>query len=469
MRTLFGTATRRSRRVRNGTLPRSVAFAPVPCEVLVRDYVLLGLRLDRLVPGTVDTYTGDEALRAHVDAGPAPEPATLLRTARRLRTALPDAGLAVHRQRYLAAQLAAVEVLARRLAGQATGFVDEVEAAFDVRIGPGDMDRYREAHRELETVLPGRGRLDERLSGYRSNDEVEPSRLLSAVRALSAALRGAAAAHYPLPAGEDVGYELVTGRPWSALNRYRRGYRSIVAINVDARPRAAQLAHLIAHEAYPGHHTEHCRKEHGLVVRRGNIEHTISLLGTPQALMAEGTADLGLRALVGAGWGRWAADILRAEDVHLDGALAERVHAAFDALHRARQDAALLLHDRAAGEEAALAHLRRWLLVGETRARQLLGFIAHPLWRTHTTAYVEGVALLAPWLDGSGPAGRVGRYRRLLDEGLVPSVIRAEQAVRLSGCAAGSPVAAGADRAERDRMGSERAGGDRRCSSDDKR
>ena len=36
-------------------------------------------------------------------------------------------------------------------------------------------------------------------------------------------------------------------------------------LNAGARPRRDQIAQLVAHEAYPGHHTERCRKELVLV------------------------------------------------------------------------------------------------------------------------------------------------------------------------------------------------------------
>ncbi len=70
----------------------------------------------------------------------------------------------------------------------------------------------------------------------------------------------------------------------------------------------SHLPHLIAHESYPGHHTEHCRKEAGLVAS-GQAEQTLFLVNTPQCLMAEGLADLALDAIVGPGWGKWAQDI----------------------------------------------------------------------------------------------------------------------------------------------------------------
>jgi hypothetical protein len=183
----------------------------------------------------------------------------------------------------------------------------------------------------------------------------------------------------------------------------------------------------VAHEAYPGHHTEHCRKELGLVERAGHLEHTIFLVNTPECLMAEGLADLGVDATVGDGWGPWAAEILGDLGLRVDGELSERLAIAAAPLGRVRQDAALLLHDRGASEDEVVAHVKRWSLVGEDRARQQLRFLTHPLWRAYISTYVEGYDLLSRWLSAR-PAGQpvADRFVRLLDEPLTPARITAE-------------------------------------------
>jgi len=57
---------------------------------LIREYLLLGLRFDRIEAGYVDAFTGDPELRQTVLAEPAPDPADLVRQARGLIAALPD-------------------------------------------------------------------------------------------------------------------------------------------------------------------------------------------------------------------------------------------------------------------------------------------------------------------------------------------------------------------------------------------
>jgi hypothetical protein len=399
----------------------------------VREYLLLGLRFNRLIEGFVDAYTGDPALRRQVDNEPRPDPAALARRAAELRAELPAAGLPEPRARFLDAHLTALECSGRVLAGQQVGFVAEVAAYFDVVIEPGDPEVYRQVHAEIDRLLPGTDPLADRLAAYRARDEIAPERLEGAVQALSSALRDRVRGSFGLPPGETVRYEVVTDKPWSGFNYYLGDFRSRVAINADLGHRMANLPHLVAHEAYPGHHTEHCRKEAGLVRTEHHAEQTIFLVNTPQCLMAEGLADLGLRAAVGPGWGPWAAEILGDLGLWMDGELAERLEAAAAGLLGVRQDAALMLHDQGLDSADVLTYLQRWLLVPEARARQMLRFLSDPLWRAYTTTYVEGYRLLRTWLEARPLAQPLSpRYLRLLDEPLIPSVVRAELAQKSS-------------------------------------
>jgi hypothetical protein len=366
--------------------------------------------------------TGVAALPAQVRAEPRASAASLVRAAGRLAAELPAAGFAPDRERFLAAQLAALECTARRLAGQAVPFVREVALVFDTRTAMGDEDRYRDAHRRLAALLPGTGPVADRWASHRAADEVPPDRLLPAVRALSGLLRERVRAAGLLAGPEEVEYRLVDAAPWAALHQYLGDHRSRITINAGARPRRAQLVHLLAHEAYPGHHTERCRKEDGLVAA-GWDEHRLVLTNSPQALVAEGAAEIGLRAAVGPGWGPTTAEVLAELGLGFDGELAEAVEDAAGVLVRVRQDAALLLHAQRAPTEDVLGHLRRWLLVSDQRAGQILQFLRHPLWRAYTTTYVEGAALARRWWERDP---RPERFRWLLDEPCTPAALRAD-------------------------------------------
>jgi hypothetical protein len=403
---------------------------------ILRDVALLALRLDRAVPGTVEAFTGDPALRRHVLVETAPSASELVETARRLRAELPEVHLAPAREEFIAAELGALEHAARALAGEPVSFREAVEQTFGVPVVAGDPDVYRDAHRDLDGLLRGPGSLAGRVAAYRHGDELPPERLGPAVAALVAALRERTAARIGLPEGEAADVELVTGRPWTGFTRYLGHARSRVRFAADVRVRAGQLALLVAHEIYPGHHTEHCRRD---AVATARPERAVSLARSPRALVVEGAADAGLAAVVGEEWGGWAASVLAGVGVRTDGELARRVDEAMVPLHRVRLDAATMIHERGAGPDDVLAHLCRWLLVDESRARRMLTFLTHPQWRTYTATYVEGFPLVRAWLR-CGPGDPATRLARLLDEPLVPSGLRRD--LRTSGPAAAGRVAA---------------------------
>lgn len=391
-----------------------------------RTYLAIAAALDRHLPGSL---TG-------VDAASTPRstPAALVREAGTLAAALSalsalsasselSAELPPERAAFLAAQVDALEVTARRLAGQRFDVAEEMSRTYGVRVGPGEPDTYRAAHRELDALLPGSGPLPPRLLAYRDHDPVPPARLGAVVRALSEELRALTAARIGLPDGEQVTYRFVDEAPWGALHRDDGVLRSVVTINAGGsrptRRRPTQLARLVAHEAYPGHHTERCRKAVGLVAR-GWVEHAATLTCSPQSTIAEGTAEIGLRALVGPGWGRWTQDVVAEVGVRCDGELAQRIDDALALLAPVRLDAALMLHERPSSPDAdgAAAHLRRWALADAPGVAQTFRFLHHPVWRIYVAASVAGPALVGRWWRAQPDDARL---RRLLDEPLTPS------------------------------------------------
>ncbi|PXX70586.1 hypothetical protein DFR70_1015 [Nocardia tenerifensis] len=393
-----------------------------PYEPVVREYLLLGLRLGKLVDGFVDCWFGDVRLSSQVDAEPPADPTELARHAARLRGELADSGLPESRQRYLSAQLTALECVGKRLAGADIPFLDEIRHYFDVEITLGEPECYADAQDAIAELLPGSGGMQERLDAYYERNAIPPARLQQAVQAVSDELRSLVQPLFGLPAGERVEYEVVHGKPWNAFNRYLGDFRSKVVLNDEAGRAIAALPILVTHESYPGHHTEHCLEEAGLIRERGHTERLISLVNTPQCLISEGTAELAHVAVLGSGWGEWTAEILAAQEIHSDGELVERVRTLLQRLLPARQDAAIMLHDRGADVDDVTAYLQRWLLLPPDRAQHMVSFLTDPLWRAYTVTYIEGARLVGAWLDAR-PANQpvAERYRTLLRNPLLPS------------------------------------------------
>ena len=389
-------------------------------DVLGR-YLELGLRLDRHVDGLVDAYYGPPALRERVRAEPVRPADALAGDARRLIADL-DAGMPVgdgdddpHRRRWLRAQVVGLHTTAERLAGVPIPFVDEIERCYGVRPRKVDEEVFESAHRALDEVLPGTGALHERYVAWREAQAVPVDTLPRAIASLAEDFRERTDRLFGLPDGEHVDFDLVTDEPWSGFNYYLGDLRSRVVINTDLPVLSVTLAQLVAHEAYPGHHTEHSRKEVGLVRHQKRVEETIFLVGAPQCLLAEGLADLGLEVICPDRPDEVAASHLRPLGVPFDAEVAARVRSAGEALNDVRGNLALLLHDEGRDVDEVVAYAERWGLLPRNRAEKAVQFQTDPTWRAYIFCYLEGLRLCRGFT-----AGEPANFERLLTEQLLP-------------------------------------------------
>lgn len=402
----------------------------VPGGELISRYLLLGLRLDRHIDGVVDAYYGPPSLAAQVAAESLTEPAALLRDAHDIRATLDDPspgdgdagadGLDPGRRRWLRAQVHGLATVAAKLAGDDIAYADEVEACYGVRPQLVPDDQLAAAHRALDDALPGTGPLVERYPAWRESQAVPPDRLGAAISSLAEDFRARTQDLFGLPDGEHIDFELVTNQPWSGFNYYLGDLRSRVAINTDLPVLSMSLGHLVAHEAYPGHHTEHTRKEAGLVRQGRHLEETIFLVGTPQCLLAEGLADLGLEVLLGERPEPVIAEHLTPLGIPYDAEVIAAVSAAGETLAAVRGNVAWMLHEEHRPVDECIDYAMRWGLLPRNRAEKSIEFLTDPVWRAYISCYLEGLPLCRRFT-----AGDPTRFARLLTEQLIPADLAA--------------------------------------------
>lgn len=377
---------------------------------------MLGLRLGKLIPGLVDAYYGPPELSARVDGEDEPEPQALAAEAADLSAEVDGSGGDGRRARWLRAQLVGLETVARRLAGEEISYVDEVERCYGVRPRLVPEERFAQAHEALERVLPGNGSLKERFQAWERAQVVERDALLRVFDALTAETRARTRELVELPDGESVELELVEDEPWLAFNYYLGDLRSRVAFNTDLPWRANDLLLVVAHELYPGHHTEHALKEQLLVRDRGQLEESILLVGTPQALLNEAIATLAPEIIAGGDVDGLAAELLPPLGVAYDPDVARAVRSQSQTLSRIGDNAALFLHEQGLPLEEVRAYWRRWSLRSDDHVERGLRFVTDETWRAYAFTYTEGLELARGFVDED-----VARYRRLLTEQLVPA------------------------------------------------
>jgi hypothetical protein len=388
-------------------------------------YLSLALQLDRHFAGFVDAYYGPPQIKAQVMIG---EPASLSQLAgdlRELTDAIEARGYNPQRQDYLLRQVRAMSTLVRNLSGERLDYVDEVELFFDVRPTSVDEGVYEAAHVQLARLLPGDGPLGERFETWRKGFEIAPERILTACETACQEAQRRTLQLFELPAGEDVELQLVDRQPWSAYNWYLGDYRSRIDINTDLPMQARTLVHLLTHEAYPGHHTEHAIKEYRLYRESSRAEHAVQLLLGPEAVISEGVANSAAKIIFD---DAALADFLRTElypAAGIRGIDIERqmlIEEAIEALGSVVANAALRLHRDGRPADEVQSYIEHYALRTPAQASQSMSFLQHPLFRSYIFTYQVGEALMAPLLTGPQKAAN---FRRLLTEPFTPSQLRA--------------------------------------------
>lgn len=399
-------------------------------DELARDYLLVALSIGELQEGIVDAYYGPAELRSEA-AQSNTGAAALVGRAAALRARLSDATDDEQRRLWLDRQLLGLETIARRLAGEELPYLVEVERCFDAVPEATPTENYAQTRAELDELLPGDGDLRDRLAERDQRMTVPVDRLPAIIDWVAAELRAAAAEWWPLPEGEQLAISMVRDAPWAAYNWYDGNLRSRIEVNTDLPMRAQQLAGILAHETFPGHHLEHAWKETRLARERGYAEATVQLINTPEAYISEGLAEVGAwlindetrfqELLVG---------VCERAGIDLTATDAQREWLIAGALHRLRGaggDAALQLHVARRPREEVVLFLEQDALSTHDRAVKNLEFIDHPLWRTYVFCYAGGERLLNRWVESAGDkAAQRARFFRLLTEQLTPSGVAAE-------------------------------------------
>jgi hypothetical protein len=397
-------------------------------DVFSREYARLSFAIERHVPGFIDAYLGPDEVRAALDpAGPAgaPPPAALVTAARDLLARIPSLDAPEGRTGYLTKQVEAMLTTARQVAGEEFPYREEVRLLFDVEPVATPESIYDAAISDLDTLLPGDGPIAERMVAWRQSYTIPPETARRVVDAILPELRARTEEFVDLPEGEAIEIRMVQDQPWSGYNWYLGNGRSRIEVNTDLPIYAYRLTDLLAHEGYPGHHTEHALKER-LYTEQGLGEHALQLINTPECLISEGIATVAEKML-------FAPDELvrfRREHVYPVARISgdpERevaIGAAQRILRSVPGNAALLLHEEGRDPEEVVAYLRHYALTTEAEARQRLRFLADPLWRAYIFTYHVGYELISGWLD-QAPAERHGRFRTLLTDQIYPSQIAA--------------------------------------------
>jgi len=392
-----------------------------PSTGLVRTYVELAHAIAQHAPDIIDAYYGPQAW-AQVEALSLADLAAQADVLLERLAELEDE----QRRVYLGGQVRAMRTTLGLLMGKDVPFREEVERLYDVTPEAVPEGRLAEYRASLAELVPGEGSAAERLERLGALECVSDDALRPVFDAILTELRRRTRKRFSLPDEEEVELRLVRDKPWGGYNTYQGTFTSRVEVNVDLPQRLHALPGLLAHEAYPGHHTEQAVKERALVGERGWLEHTLQLINTPASTVSEGIAETALDAVLARDELRaWLADELAPlATVPVDAAL--RMHDAAEILggleRSVTTNAALMLFEQHAGDDEVLAYVQEQSLATRQEAEHTLRFLKAPRSGSYAFTYSAGRALLERLLGLGDPSMW---FARLLTEPVTPAGIRA--------------------------------------------
>ncbi len=307
------------------------------------------------------------------------------------------------RHAYLRRQLEAAVARIELLEGATMTFDDESRALYDAvapTLAEGDFLGLQD---ELERLLPGQGPLVERLDTFRQAFAIPTDRLDSVFTAAIDECRRRTLQHLELPEQESFRVEYVTDQPWSAYNWYQGQGQSLIQVNTDLPIFIDRAIDLACHEGYPGHHVYNALLEQRLVRDRGWWEFSVYPLFSPQSLIAEGTANFGIRvAFPGDERLRFEREILFPL-AGIDPEGAERYYQVLGVLRGLRyagNEAARAYLDGTMDAGEAADWLARYALSPHERAEQRVRFFDR--YRSYVINYNLGEDLVAAYVEAAG-------------------------------------------------------------------
>lgn len=388
-----------------------------------RDFLRLALSVGRHMEGYVRWYSGPAGLRDAVEADEAPSVPALLDEVQRLQANLPmeDAKRAASG----AGSLRAMDLLLRRLMGETFGFEDTLSALYDITPVMVDEAVFAAAHADLEALLPGTGSLAARVGAWMQTTIVPEDKLLAGLLLCRDEVRARTRAWVDLPDEEELAVEIPEQMSWLAQAAHMGGGRTRVQINGQAPFPAMMVLDLMAHEGYPGHHTEILIKLRDLADGRGQDELRISPMFAPEVTVQEGMAMSATEVIFGGGEYAWMTETLfpalGLADISAEAL--RGIQQARKALETVRTNAAMLIHSGAFDHAAAAEYIAHYELADLTRAHRQVAFVTNPLLWPYAFTFTEGYRLVAETAARSFSGDKGAVFKRLLAERVLPSAL----------------------------------------------
>ncbi len=398
---------------------------------IAEQYVKLGLTIGQYDSDFVDAYFGPDSLQPANKVSNKIPTDSLLQAVSSFQVQVSrffnneDPSLKI-RAKWLNNQLTAFSRRIKIASGEISSFDKESKELFGVVAPIFPMAHFDSVISAIETLLPGKQPLAERISALTKDFVIPKEKLDTVFKVAIAEARKRTLSHYDLPKEESFTIEYVTNKPWGGYNWYKGNYHSVIQVNTDLPILIERAIDLACHEGYPGHHVYNALLEQKLYKEKGWTEVSLYPLFSPQSLIAEGSANYGIEvAFPGEEKIGFAKKVL----MPLAGIKPDKADVYFKLLELmshlsyARNEDARQYVDGKLSEKEAKKLLRKYSLYSKDAAEKQLSFIKK--YRSYVINYNYGQQIIMEYIERNGgsasnPAKRWELFKWLLSNPVNP-------------------------------------------------
>ncbi len=350
-------------------------------------YVKLILTIGQYNPGYVDAYYGPKEWEPKIKPGAQFDSTVYKELDRNINNLLDGldslskykaSEIEILRYTFLYKQLLAAKAEIFLLKGGKLTFDEETKVLYDALAPHYSPQHFQDIIAQLDKILPGTGDISKRLDDFRKNFIIPKNKIDTVFKAAISECRKRTLDHIQLPPNENFKVEYVTDKPWGGYNWYKGNSFSVIQVNTDLPIYIDRAVDLAAHEGYPGHHVYNTLLEKHLVKKLGWMEFTVYPLFSPQSLIAEGTANYGIKVVFpGDSRVKFEKEILFPL-AGIDSSNADRYYKVLNLtqeLDYAVNEAARSYIDGKSNKNETISYLIKYALLSKDRAEHMFKFI----------------------------------------------------------------------------------------------
>ncbi len=297
----------------------------------------------------------------------------------------------------------AMDTRMRMVRGEEFSFSEEARLIYDVTLPTYDFSEFDRALEEIAELMPGEGDLAERVDAFRNSLAIPEKNRNAVIDLAIKECKQRTSSYISLPSSEHFTLEYVNDKSWSGYNWYQGDNESLMQINVDFPVKIDRAIGLGCHEGYPSHHVWNVLVENRLLKENEWIEFSIFPLFSPEALIAEGSANYGVHlAYPDDQKIEFERDVLFPL-AGLDpekAVMLDKLTKLTDRLSHAITATAQLYLDGKIPQEEAIEQRRKYALTSRARAEQSVRFIEQ--YRSYVLNYNLGQDIVKAYIEKQG-------------------------------------------------------------------